>query len=410
MMGGKKQLKKKQLKLPSALTPSKLKNLLQIVERAKYIWESTFDAILNPVMIVDKEYIIQRANVALAEVIQQDVRKLIGKACYKVFANRESPCGGCPLHLTLNTKKPTLSRIQKFSDDREYQAASYPLKGKRSDLDLYIVQYHDIREERNLQARLIQSEKMAAMGTLAGGVAHEINNPLSAILAFAQLALKQVTKDSQVYQDIKEIEISALRCKKIVENVLEFSRPSYFEEKSELNLKSLFEKVSPLLKLQVKEAGVQLETEFADSLPKIFGNSNQLEQVFLNLISNACHALLRGGKIRISTYPQDACWIRIDFSDNGSGIKKEYLSKVFDPFFTTKKSGVGTGLGLSIVYNIIQEHGGWIEVESTENQGTIFRIFLPILKSAEEQDFCVGVTHGIPPTMDPFTEKSKAQQ
>ena len=147
---------------------------------------------------------------------------------------------------------------------------------------------------------------------------------------------------------------------------------------------SLFEKILPLLQLQVKEAGVNFEVQVSESLPEISGNENQLEQVFLNLVSNACHALEAGGAIKIRASADPSNWIRIDFEDNGVGIKKEYLSKVFDPFFTTKKSGIGTGLGLSIVYSIVQEHGGWIEVESQENRGTVFKIFLPtILKKRE---------------------------
>ena len=286
---------------------------------------------------------------------------------------------GCPLPKTWKNKETISSRIEKFADGREYQAVSFQLKGKHDDLDLSIVQYRDIREERHLQARLIQSEKMAAVGLLAGGIAHEINNPLSGILAFAQLALAQTKEGEQIHQDIKEIESSALRCKKIVENLLEFSRQSSIEDRGEVDLQVTLNRVLPLINLQVKEAGVVLEVEIDESMPKVLANGNQLEQVFLNLASNACHALPRGGKIKISAHTGSEGWVVIDFMDNGSGIKKEVLPRIFDPFFTTKKSGMGTGLGLSIIYNIIQDHAGKIEVESEESEGTVFHIYLPSL-------------------------------
>lgn len=368
----------------------KLQALFEIVERAKYIWESTFDAIVNPVMIVDRNYRIERANLALSQAIGRDVRTLIGTTCHTVFANRSSPCEGCPLPMTWKKESTHSSRLEKFSDGREYQAVSFPLKGKHDDLDLSIVQYRDIREERHLQARLIQSEKMAAVGLLAGGIAHEINNPLSGILAFAQLALAQVKEGEQLHQDIKEIESSALRCKKIVENLLEFSRQSSIEDRGEIDLKVTLERVLPLINLQVKEAGVTLEIEIEDSLPKVLANGNQIEQVFLNLASNACHAMQRGGKMVITVRYQAPGWIQINFVDNGSGIQKEVLPRIFDPFFTTKKSGMGTGLGLSIIYNIIQDHAGKIEVESQENTGTIFHIYLPTCTSLESQSSLSG--------------------
>ncbi len=384
-----KKKNKKKRRVPSQTTAKKmaslskdkqlgqLKALFDIVERAKYIWESTFDAIVNPVMIVDRNYRIERANLALAHSIGRDVRTLIGTTCHEMFAGRKSPCEGCPLPQTWQTLKTHSNRLEKFRDGREYQAVSFPLKGKRDDLDLSIVQYRDIREERHLQARLIQSEKMAAVGVLAGGIAHEINNPLSGILAFSQLALAQVKQGEQLYQDLKEIESSALRCKKIVENLLEFSRQSSIEDRNFIELKSAIERIWPLMKLQVKEAGVSLELELEEILPKVIANGNQLEQVFLNLTSNACHALPRGGKIKISAQSHSAGWIVVNFSDNGTGIKKEVLPRIFDPFFTTKKTGIGTGLGLSIIYNIIQDHAGKIEVESKENEGTTFHIYLP---------------------------------
>lgn len=375
-----------------------LVSLFEVVEHAKYVWESTFDAMIHPVLIIDKNYKIQRANLALAQVSGRDVRTLIGKTCYEVFAGKKSPCKGCPLpsllQESLQEKKTSCSRLERFSDQREYEATSFRLQGKHNDLDLYIVQYRDIREEKTLQAKLLQSEKMAAVGILAGGIAHEINNPLSAVLAFTELALGAAPRGSQLEEDLKEIKTSALRCKKIVENVLEFSRPSS-EEKREIELKEAFYRVFPLLKLQAKQAKAELKVQIEEDLPKIFANSNHLEQIFLNLNSNACHAVLPGGEVRISATLQDPQWIRIDFADNGVGIKKEDLSKIFDPFFTTKKTGVGTGLGLSILYSLIKDHGGRIEVESIEKGGSCFKIFLPVfLGQKENEEFFSGLPSG----------------
>ncbi len=360
------------------------KALFEAVEKAKYLWESTFDAIVNPVMIIDKNYQIQRANLAFANAMHDDVRNLPGKTCYQKFAGRDDPCVGCPLLSPGSMAQSSISRLERLPDGREYQASSFPLKGKRADLDLFIVQYRDTREENLLQARLLQAEKMAALGTLAGGVAHEINNPLGGILAFAQLALRQVNEGDLLHSDLKEIETSALRCKRIVENLLEFSRQSVSEGREEATLEKMLERVSPLLKLQTKQAGVHLKIDLPDNLPKILANFNQLEQVFLNLTTNACHALTKGGTLEIRVKTDTPGWLQIDFADNGTGIKKEHLYKIFDPFFTTKSQGMGTGLGLSISYNIVQDHGGRLQVESTEGKGTTFKLFLPVVQKYEK--------------------------
>ncbi len=359
----------------------RLEALFDAVERAKYIWESTFDAIINPVAIVDREYRIQRANIAFAQAVGEDVRKLTGQICYRVFARQDRPCKGCPLSYAWQEHPSISSALEKFSDDREYQATGFHLKGNKNDLDLFIIQYRDIGQERFLQAKLIQSEKMAAIGLLSGGIAHEINNPLGGILAFAQLALRQVQEGDQVYEDLKEIETSALRCKKIVENLLEFSRQSISEEREKIDLRQVIEKVLPLLRVQVKEVNAHLLIDTEAETSQVLANVNQLEQVLLNLTTNACHALSPGGEILIKVTQSDAQWVQIDFSDNGRGIKKEHLPRIFDTFFTTKNPNIGTGLGLSITYNIIQDHGGKLEVESRENRGTTFHIFLPAISS-----------------------------
>ena len=234
-------------------------------------------------------------------------------------------------------------------------------------------------EEQRLQQEIVQQEKMAAIGMLAGGVAHEINNPLGGIVAFTQLILRNVKKeDDQLKSDLKEIEGAAMRCKRIVADLLEFSRVSKERKKLMCHLKDVFEKVIPFVHAEMKNLNIHFELHAEENLPAIAAESDRLQQVFLNLLTNACHAMPKGGSLtvdmRTSSSKND---VVVSVIDTGEGIAAEHLSKIFDPFFTTKDPGKGTGLGLSICYRIIREHGGSIDVESELGKGTTFRMTLP---------------------------------
>ncbi|MCC6273652.1 MAG: PAS domain-containing protein [Deltaproteobacteria bacterium] len=353
-----------------------LKSLFAVVSEGKRAWEATFDAILDPVLVVTREYRIVRANLAAAASAGLKVRELIGKPCYEIFAKEKAPCPGCPMRESLASGRPKRERLSPYSDQRAFVVGSFPIRdydGKGG--SLAVVQYQDVSAIRKLEAQLLQSEKMAALGLFASGIAHDINNPLAGVLAFAQLAMQGLAPDSQLYQDLKEIESSALRCKKILEDLLEMSRPSGRAEKSPVDLGTLIERVLPNLKVQYQEQGYRLDLALKPLTP-VEVCPSKFEQVFTNILTNAFQALKPGGSVRVAAHEDDKSVV-IEVADDGEGISEENLKNIFDPYFTTKRQRGGSGLGLPICYNIIREHGGQIEVSSRVNQGSVFRIRVP---------------------------------
>ena len=232
------------------------------------------------------------------------------------------------------------------------------------------------------QKQLIQSDKMSAVGQLAAGVAHEINNPLAIILGFAQSMVQIVKSGDFLEMPIQSIVRETLRCKNLVQDLLVFSR-THQKAYEPMDLNKAIEDSLSLILAGSKINSIQLEKKLTPNLPLILGNSNQLQQVILNLANNAIHAMPQGGILIFETFLQketDSSWICFKVIDHGEGIPQEIQSKIFEPFFTTKHVGEGTGLGLSLVYEIIIKHSGTIEVNSHPGL-TEFCIKLPCLRS-----------------------------
>lgn len=361
---------------PSGQTFEELQDLFAVVAEGKRVWESTFDAIVDPVLIVSKDYQIRRANLAAAESAQLDVRQLVGRRCYEAFAKRTSPCTGCPMESSQRQDAPKRRGLKPFDDGREFAASAFPIHGKDgSDLGLAVMQYQDRSDLRKLEAQLIQNEKMAALGLFASGIAHDINNPLTGVLAFAQLAMQGVDPQSPAYDDLKEIEKSALRCKKIVEDLMTFSRPLKQSNPTEVDLGELIQRILPNLKVQWKDRKYHLDIQL-EKIPPVFVSESKFEQVFTNILCNAFQAIGDGGEIKIRSGQEDDM-VYIDVADNGEGIPPENMKRIFDPYFTTKGKLGGTGLGLPTTYNIVREHGGRIKVKSRPGKGSSFRVFVP---------------------------------
>lgn len=355
----------------------KLKELVEIISRGKYMWESTFDAITSPVQIVSRDYDIVRANLKLAAVGGRKITSIVGQKCYDAFAGRDEPCVKCPLLASVTDNIPLRVDLGNEIGRREFEANAYPLA--MSSDGAAVLYYRDITEERRLQREVIQQEKMAAIGMLAGGVAHEINNPLGGILAFVQLMKRDVQENQTLLADLEEVEKAAVRCKKIVADLLDFSRISKERERCVVDINVLLEKVFPFIQREIRSLNVELAFDGAANLPQVMGIPDRLQQVFLNLMTNACHAMPKGGKLVVSTSSVGAGKaVEVRVRDNGTGIPNEVRGRIFDPFFTTKEPGKGTGLGLSISYRIVKEHGGDIRCEDAGGGGgTIFTVSLP---------------------------------
>jgi two-component system, NtrC family, sensor kinase len=233
------------------------------------------------------------------------------------------------------------------------------------------------------QAQLIQSETLSAVGEFVAGVAHELNNPLTSVIGFAEL-LKQVDLHPKHRSYLHYIVKSTERCHKIVQGLLSFAR-QHPPERVLINVNDMVGAVLEILAYEMRTSNIEIEREFDAAVPKILGDSHQLQQVILNILNNARQAIethCPNGRIRIGTEGNDS-HVRIIFEDNGPGISPENLNKIFDPFFTTKPIGKGTGLGLSLCYGIVREHGGAITAHSLPDRGATFVIELPAQKPAQ---------------------------
>ena len=233
---------------------------------------------------------------------------------------------------------------------------------------------------KNAQAQLIQSEKLASLGRMAAGVAHEINNPLTGVITFGHLLLNSLPRDSQERKDVEVIIEQANRCSSIIKGLLGFSRATT-TEKALVNINDILKGTLDIISRTGDFFNIQIISRMDESLPLVLAGGLQLQQVFMNMIVNAADAMEGEGTLTISTrsaMDKGRMFAEIEFSDTGSGISEKDLPKIFEPFFTTKPVGKGTGLGLAVSHGIIEDHGGAIRVKSEAGKGTSFFISLPL--------------------------------
>lgn len=359
---------------------------IEFVEFLKQRWMSTVDAIVDPLMIIDRDYEVIQANRALSHHSGVDIKNLIGMKCYKAFAGRSSPCPGCKILRTLEERRDHHFELTDTVDQKYFEVTTQPIIDTEGNLEGALHIYRDRTQAKQLQNQLIQSEKLASIGLLAGGIAHEINNPLGGILIFSQMLLKEMDQKSTHYQDIVEIEAATQRCKSIVENLLDFARqqPSIQNPKSQIEEVDVREALQSALKFGCVGGAadnIEIHENISSDAMMVQGNRNKTIQVFLNLIQNALHAMPNGGKLELKAYvdEQDTRSMAIvEVTDTGIGIAADELKKIFDPFYTSKSEGLGTGLGLSICHGIVEDMGGRIEVQSKVNHGSTFRFKVPI--------------------------------
>ena len=259
-------------------------------------------------------------------------------------------------------------------------ASFAPLVEKTGERAGRLVLLDDITQRIRMEEQMAQNEKLTSLGLLAAGVAHEVNTPLAVISNYIQMLSKQIPGEDPRQKTIDKIVKQTFRASEIVNNLLNFSRTGAAEF-VEIDLNSILDETLSLVQHPFKTSRVTVIRNFGDGLPLMLGSSSKLQQVFLNLFMNARDAMPSGGMLEVRTYARNGS-VEVEVTDTGMGIRPENLHRVFDPFFTTKASGRGTGLGLSVSYGIVKEHAGKMEVRSTPEKGTSFRLEFPVARKA----------------------------
>lgn len=344
------------------------------------------DGITDVMMILSDDLRIISVNHVFLELFP-DIDP-IGRYCYEIFRKSRFPCGECPAFRSLSQdtvcRETAIFRIG--GRNMQFQMVASPLKNPHLPEHRVLIFKRDVTMEKEYQAKFYQAEKMATMGMLAAGVAHEVNNPLTAVAGFAEGIKRRLPRlagrvDADLYNDFKEYTETILkecsRCQTIVQTLLTFSRP-VVAAFIPVSLNRVVGDTIRILQHHFKKhPGLRVSVSLAEVLPMIYGDEAQLKQVALNLLTNAVDAIEEQGELCVATTLYEGS-VRLVVSDTGCGIPEKNLDKLFEPFFTTKAVGKGIGIGLATCYHIVREHGGEITVSSDPGSGTCFVVTLPL--------------------------------
>ena len=375
-------------------------------------WKEIFNAIGHPSCIFDTDFNIMSINTASSKVLNKSEDEVRGEKCYKLFHGIDEPIEGCPLKKMIVSDHFETMEVEIEALNGTFLVSCSPLYDKEGHLKEVIHIATDITERKRTekalekavktietlnkdlenkveirtqelkrsQSQLIQTEKLSVIGQLAGGLSHELNSPLAGLLPLIEKYREKEEKSSEAYNEMTLMLEGCVHMAKIVKDFNLFSEASECGYTA-LNLNSMIDDTLSFSSKQFMHKGNEIIKEYADNLPEIQGEKPKLQQVILNMITNAGDAMPDGGRLIIRTYvAEDKSKVAMEFIDNGCGITREDTKKIFDPFFTTKEEKEKIGLGLSVSYGIIKEHGGDISVESEPGKGTKFTVFLPVAK------------------------------
>jgi two-component system NtrC family sensor kinase len=339
-----------------------------------------FDNLPAGLYIIDPQYQLIVVNKGRAQRAGQLPQALVGQPCYQALFGRSDPCTDCRVLETLQTGQTTQRDERRWAageDPSEWEINSYPILDEKEQVTQAILLEQDITDQQRLESILAQSEKLAAVGQLAAGVAHEINNPLTAIIANAQILHRELPPDHDLQESVDLIARAGARAAQVVRNLLDFARKEDYSL-GLTNLNETLERSLELVQHELLARGVRLEFHPEPSLPPILASQDHLQSVWLNLLLNAIDALEKSPSYIKITTGREGDEIQISIADNGKGIPPERLTRIFEPFYTTKAPGRGTGLGLSVSHRIVKQHGGHIRVESQLGVGSTFTVILPV--------------------------------
>ena len=376
---------------------NELIDTISVVEDSYKVWKSTFDTIPDAIVIYDTEFRIIKANAAYHESAGLMLQEMIGLPYYEVYPKLEGPL---EISSRIMEKGEEIKEGEVFIEslDKTFKIRIYP-RYDEVERELQFVQImEDITEMKKAQNMLLQSAKLASIGEVSAGLAHELNNPMTSILGYTSLILDDMEEGVENYREMKVIERESLRVREIIKNILDFSRQRTVA-KEETDINEVVRESLALIRHMASVSGIDIDLALAEGLQYLEIDSNQMKQVFINIITNAIHSMKRDGRLLINSEKlgreeaelllegrgirEADAYIVVKFKDNGCGIPQGSLERIFEPFFSSKGEG-GNGLGLSISYGIVKNHGGEILVNSMPGEGTEFSIILPLELQSEK--------------------------
>lgn len=350
--------------------------------------QAIIDGILHPIYTINEQWQIVSLNDHKAAEAQGEANQIIGQSCYQAFFGRLEPCEHCQVAQTIQEGGPQNWSVQWMGDDRlprEWDVNTYPIPGQSIGSPSAVVVWQDRTEERRLERSLLQAGKLAAIGQLAAGVAHEINNPLTAINANAELMLMTQSPDTDDFEAVDLILRAGQRAAHVVKGLLDFAREQQYTF-IPLDLNKTVDQALDLVAYQMHTSHVAVQKELGSKLPAVMASSEHIKSVWINLMINARDAMRDAAidqpKLEITTRLAPAAagspsLVEVIIRDNGPGMLAAEAAHIFEPFYTTKDPGKGTGLGLATCHRIIQQHGGFVEVITNPGEGATFVVRLP---------------------------------
>lgn len=397
---------------------------LEQSESLKHQWEATFDAIVDPVSLITSDYTVVRINRSFAERSNSEPEKIIGRKCFEALFGRSSPCDGCevigtgartlrPQALAGNGSgsgfgsgsgasahdviggnnfrlKPARTLGGSTSNNVIYDVFSQEIQFKHESRALFVNMYHDVSNQLRLERQIVESAKMAELGTIGSSIAHELNNPLGGMLSFLQLIKMDLSGQEVWFNDIDEMEKGARRCRDIVESLLGFTRKSAQDVIEAVDLCEVIEQALKITELQTRSMGITVSHSLQHRPAEVRGQFNALAQALRNFLQNAQEAVAEkqtlnrsqapgtgtSGEIQISLTAEGAWWA-IEITDNGVGFDPQIGEQIYDPMYSTKDPVANPGLGLTVAQQIIRDHEGRLEISSRRGFGTTAKISLP---------------------------------
>lgn len=364
--------------------------LYRQVSRTTKQWEETFNAVTDPIFLVDSNYNILRHNDRFTPEISRHWQKSLVNKCYSRLHGRTEPCPVCAMEEIKSTEEPA-HRNWPTDSGVLLETYYYPIFNEEKKLAAFTIILKDVTQKTKMEAQLVQSAKLAALGEMAAGVAHELNSPMTVIIGTAQMLARDFESGSVENDSLQDVINCGLRCKRIIQNLLTFSRQDQMPM-TDVDLNEQVRLVLGLIHYQINRNQIQIIDQLDPNLTMVNINGAQIQQVLTNLLINARDALndsnQENKQITVSSFirhDEEQSWAVISVHDNGTGICQDNLKKIFTPFFTSKDATKGTGLGLSVSLGIAESHSGNIEVESTLGEGSTFSLVLPVPTKANDE-------------------------